>query len=151
MNIRKNEGITMIALVVTVVILLILSTISINEGLKSHEETQEETMEVELTIVQHAIMERYTKSQLTKETLPGTALTQQEVEDLQETLDDISDNTIQLKGTEYKKLETEDLRKLGIKKSKDTYIVNYKTGEVLNNTTKTTRSGNVLYTYSKSE
>ena len=40
---------------------------------------------------------------------------------------------------------------LGIKKEEDTFIVNYKTGEVINETKKTTKSGKALYIYAKNE
>ena len=56
-----------------------------------------------------------------------------------------------MKGTEYKKLSTTDLENLGITKEEDTFIVNYKTGEVINASIKVTKSGKALYIYSKIE
>ena len=50
---------------------------------------------------------------------------------------------------DYKELNTTDLENLGISKDNDTYIVNYKTGEVINKTKLTTKSGKILYTYSE--
>ena len=43
MNIRKNEGITLITLVITIVLLLIISGISITGTLRGNEETEEAT------------------------------------------------------------------------------------------------------------
>ena len=104
-------------------------------------------------MVQHAILERYTKSQITNSTLPGTIMS---MSDVQLIIDDINSSTggnIQLKGKEeYKKIEQSDLEKLGLKgKDKYTYIVNYNTGEVINQTIKVTKSGKALYIYSREE
>lgn len=149
MNIRKNEGITLITLVITVVLLLIISGISITGTLRGHEETEEVSQISELNMIQHAIFERYTKAQLTKETLPGTTMNITEVQTIMDEINSISGENINLKGTEYKQLSTTDLKNLGIKKEDDTFIVNYKTGEVINKSKKVTKSGKALYIYSK--
>ena len=67
MNIRKNKGITLITLVITVVLLLIISGISITGTLRGHEETEDVSQISELNMIQHVILERYTKAQLTKD------------------------------------------------------------------------------------
>lgn len=152
MNIRKEQGITLMVLVITIILLLIISGISITGTLRGHEETEEASEISELNMIQHAILERYTKAQLTKETLPGTDIV--EIEQVQNIIDEIkskSNEQISLKGTEYKRLDTTDLSNLGIKKEEDTFIVNYKTGEVINETKKTTKSGKALYIYAKNE
>ena len=41
------------------------------------------------------------------------------------------------------------LKELGIEKETNTFIVNYKTGEVINKTQKVTKAGRALYTYAK--
>ena len=43
------------------------------------------------------------------------------------------------------------LENLGITDEKDIYIVNYKTGEVINKTQKVTNKGKALYVYSVEE
>lgn len=149
MNIRKNRGITLITLVITFVLLLIISGISITGTLRGHEETEEASQISELNMIQHAIFERYTKAQLTKETLPGTTMSIAEVQTIIDEINSISGENINLKGTEYKQLSTTDLKSLGVKKEEDTFIVNYKTGEVINASKKVTKSGKALYTYSK--
>ena len=151
MNIRENKGITLIILIITIVLLLIISGISITGTLRGHEETEEATQISELNIIQHAILERYTKAQLTKEELPGTTMDKTEVQAIINEINSMTGESITLKGTEYKKLSTIDLEDLGITKEKDTFIVNYKTGEVINSSIKVTKSGKALYIYSKSE
>ena len=151
MNVRKNQGISIITLVITIIVLMILVGVSITGTLRDHEETEEETQISELSIIQHAMYERYTKAQLTKEKLPGTVVEISEVQTLINEIKSLSGQSINLKGTEYKELNASDLEKLGIKKEEDIFIVNYKTGEVINKTQKVTKSGKALYVYSKTE
>lgn len=149
MNIRESKGITLVTLVLTVVLLLIISGISITGTLRGHEEAEEVSQISELNMIQHAILERYTKAQLTKETLPGTEISKAEVEEIIKSINDKSGENIVLKGTEYKKLDKSDLKNLGITDEEDTFIVNYKTGEVINVSKRVTKSGKALYVYSK--
>ena len=149
MNIRKNKGITLVTLVVTVVLLLIISGISITGTLRGHKETEEASQISELNMIQHVILERYTKVQLTNETLPGTTIEKDKVEEIIDEIYTKTGEKINLKGTEYKQLSTADLENLGVTKEDDTFIVNYKTGEVINASKKVTKSGKALYIYSK--
>ena len=151
MNIRKNQGITLIVLVITIIVLLIIVGVSITGTLRGHEETEEATQISELNMIQHAIFERYTKAQLKKETLPGTQIDITEVQSIIDEIRSISGEDITLKGTEYKQLSTADLENLGVTKEDDTFIVNYKTGEVINASKKITKSGKALYIYAKNE
>ena len=153
MNTRKNEGITLLTLVITIILLIIISGISITGTIKGQKQTNESTQITELNMVQHAILERYTKSQLTKETLPGTTIEKQELQTIIEEIKTKTGEQITLKGneTEYKQLNKTDLKNLGITQEEDIYIVNYKTGEVINKTQKVTTSGKALYIYSKKE
>lgn len=151
MNLRKTNGVTLVALIITVILLLIISGISITGTLRGHKETKEASQISELNMIQHAILERYTKAQLTKEELPGTLIAKTEVEEIINDINAKSGKNITLKGTEYKRLDVSDLKNLGIKKEEDSFIVNYKTGEVINETIKVTKSGSALYVYSKNE
>lgn len=151
MNIRKNEGITLVALVTTIIVLLIISGISITGTIRGQKETEESTQIAELTMIQHAILERYTKAQLTKETLLGTTIAKTEVQEIVNEMNSKSGENITLKGNEYKELNKSDLEEMGITGEKDIFIVNYKTGEVINKTIKVTQSKKALYIYSKSE
>lgn len=151
MNIRKNRGITLVALIITIVILSIISGISITGTLRGRKEAEESSQISELNMVQHAILERYTKAQLTKEALPGRIIEKSEVQLIINEINTSSGENINLKGTEYKQLDKTDLTDLGITGETDIFIVNYKTGEVINKTSKVTKSGKALYIYSKSE
>lgn len=152
MNIRKNKGITLVILVITIVILLIISGISITGTITGKKETEESVHISELKIIQQAILERYTKAQLTKETLPGTSVTISEVQSIINEINNETEESINLKGKEYKRLNKTDLENLGVIGEEDnTYIVNYSTGEVINETVKTTNNGKALYIYAKSE
>ena len=145
MNIRKNNGITLVALVITIVLLLIIASISITGTMRGQKQTQKSVALTELNMVQHAILERYTK--LTKETLPGQSVTstqlQQEIDEIEEK----SGATIALKGNteDYKLLDFEALQDLGMENYKSEYIVNYSTGEVIDITRQVTEDGTVLY------
>ncbi len=151
MNIRKNNGITLVALVITIVLLLVISGISITGTLRGHKETLSAKQLSELEMVQHSILERNTKAQLTKEELPGTDVNIAEVQEIIKDINSKTGDSIELKGTEYKKLEKPDLENLGITSEDDTFIVNYKTGEVINETVRVTNLNKALYIYSKSE
>ena len=85
MNLRKNKGITMVALVITIIILLILAGISVTGVIRGIDETNESTQISQLEMVQHALLERKTKADLTKEkleTLPGTTADYTELQNL---------------------------------------------------------------------
>lgn len=151
MNIRKNSGITLVALVITMIILLIVSGISITGALHGDKESKSAEQISELNIIQHALLERYTRAQLTKEELPGTTITKADVQKIIDDINNKSGENIQLKGTEYKEINKSDLEKLGITGEEDTFIVNYKTGEVINKTARVTNLNKALYVYSKSE
>lgn len=150
MNIRKNNGITLVALVITIILLLVVSGISITGKLRGDKESKSAEQISELNIIQHALLERYTRAQLTKEELPGTTITKADVQDIIDDINGKTGNNIELKGTEYKKLEKADLENLGITREEDTFIVNYKTGEVINETVRVTNLNKALYVYSQS-
>ena len=162
MNRRKNKksivngnlenGITLVVLVVSIVVLLIIAGVSITGTIRGKDETEEAKLFSELNMVQHAILERYTKAQITNGALPGTTMVMSEVQLIIDDMNSSTGENIQLKGkeAEYKKLQQADLEKLGIT-GKDTYIVNYNTGEVINETIKVTKAGKALYIYSRNE
>lgn len=145
MNMRKNQGITLIVLVITVILLLIISGISITGTIRVKMDTEDRVQFSELSIVQHAILERYTKSQLTKESLPGVLLENLELNLIIEEIENEAGENIDLKGEKYFELSKSDLENLGITDEDNVFIVNYNTGEVINKTQKVTKSGRVLY------
>lgn len=56
---KDNDGVTLIALVVTLIILSIILGISINYGITGTKSVKNKKMEAELSIVQEAVMQRY--------------------------------------------------------------------------------------------
>lgn len=165
--IRESKGITLIALSITVIVLLILAGVSIYEGLDVISDVRENKQMTELEMIQHAILEKYTKYKLTgnEQILAGVIMTYDEVEKV---IDDINtksvdEEDITLKQSYYNigdnpnldelyyKLRTAQLTELDITKAEDIYIVNYKTGEVINFTQRVTNKGTPLYIYAVSE
>ncbi len=127
----KEKGITLISLIVTIIIMALLATAGITGVVRSQKESKQSALESELKTVQHAVLERRARADLTQkeyEELPGKEISNEKVEQVAK--------GVTLKGEEgdYKVLEKSDLEKLGITEAEDTYIVNYKTCEVINQT-----------------
>lgn len=145
---KENKGITLIALTITIIVTLILSSIVFTTVRKSNSTVKQariSTKIYELQQVQQVVIENYIKYKQTgnEEYLVGTKCSSQDV--LNAYKEELG---IEFKSTyeDYYILGSSDnLKKLGLENSEDYYIVNYKTGEVLNYTTKKTEDGNVLY------
>lgn len=157
--INNEKGITLLALVITIVVLIILASITVNIGKEGIKESKEDAMLSELAMVQNAILQRKTKADLTQEDYPGETMATAGI-NLEEVIEEINDNKasgeeeISKKDSDnnhYYFLSTENggLEALGITNSEDAYIVNYETGEVINYTTKLTGTGKPLYIYAK--
>ena len=157
--INNEKGITLLALVITIVVLVILASITVNIGKEGIKESKEDAMLSELAMVQNAILQRKTKADLTQEDYPGETIATAGI-NLEEVIEEINDNRasgeeeISKKDSDnnhYYFLSTENggLEALGITNSEDAYIVNYETGEVINYTTKLTGTGKPLYIYAK--
>ena len=63
---RDNKGITLIALSITIIVLLILAAVTIGGGNESIKMSKNNKLVVELDMVQHACLERYSEYKLTK-------------------------------------------------------------------------------------
>ena len=156
---RENKGITLIALIVTIVVLLIIAGISINMGITGVDQASDNRLMSELEKVQHAITQRYTNFELTKDTslIVGT-----KVDDLPtiptptgeskaptwKVLQFTSGATISTHPErKYYRLSKSDLENLGLTGDykNSSYIVNYYSGEVYDEVQKQTSSGIVLY------
>lgn len=160
-NKNNQKGITLIALVITIIVLIIIAGISIGQisgRNNSINESEEKTAFSELTKIQQAIIERYIKYKQfgNKNVLIGEEL---DYDDAQTALTQVK-NGEQLKvdnrdSAEYKyyKLNKGSLKLLGLENihNSDEYIVNYSTGEVFNITQKKTANDGILYIYSKKE
>lgn len=145
----KNEkGITLIALTITIIVLLILTGVSIGSmaGKKGLiKDSKSNTKISELNQVQQALLEAYV---MYKNTGNENYLVGKDIEysEAQEVISNFENATLKATSN-YKRLEAEDLAKLGITGGEDTYIVNYETGEVINETQSVTGNGDELYVY----
>lgn len=150
---NKQNGITIVALVITVVILLIISSVGVNMGLRGVNSAKDSKLTSELEMVQHAVLEQYTKYKMTKDIvyLVGNKITNEEAkayaEDLGITLVNIPDT---YSNKDYYRLDKASLTSIGIKDATDEYIINYVTGEVMNITSKKLSNDNPLYTKANS-
>lgn len=152
---KKEKGITMIALVITIIVLLILATITITTGVINTKGTKDVVLEAELKMIHHAVLERYTKWKVTKkdDALVGKAIENsqkvQEILDKTTSGEKVKVNYDSLEGipieNRYYEMDEKDLEQIGVKKAKYNYIVNYRTGEVINKTKLKTSAGNPLY------
>ena len=159
--INKEKGITLLALVVTIIMLIILASTIVNIGQNEIKESEENARLSELGIVQNAILQRKTKADLTDEDYPGETIIEANI-NLEKTIEEINNNRASGEEEIIKKdddnsnyyfLSTENggLEELGITNSEDAYIVNYETGEVINYTTKLTETGKPLYIYAREQ
>lgn len=169
---KKNSGITLIALAVTIIILIIIASVGTYSGIKTLRDANEKVQISEIGIVQQAVVENYAKYLVTKQTqyLRGTEVSYAEVQKLVNEINskNRTEDLVVLKGTSgttditdyYYELSAENLDQMKIFKdqvseeetsNRDTYIVNYKTGEVINKSLKVTYTGIPLYTYSIDE
>ena len=124
---KKNKGVTLISLSITVIILIILSTITITSMIVSMDEVQSDAIDAELSVLQNAVLQRYTKYTLTKNSdiLVGNTVTDLTATDW---------STLGITNTsEYKQLDSLDLADLGIENYKVNciYVVNYINGDVI--------------------
>lgn len=129
--VRNNEkGVTMIILVVTLAVFLIIIGIVVTNGIDSVNSTKRSKFLDDLKIVQHSVLEQYTRYTVFKDTsvLKGEKITN--MQELKNLASSVGVNLIE--NDNYYKLDKEDLSSLGIKSTNDIYIVNYFTGEVLN-------------------
>ena len=163
-NIKSQKGITLIALVITIIVLIILATIGIGELSGNGEdinETKDTISLAELNKVQQLVMETYLKYKQLGDsniiTKNGSKLESDEYSSVNNEILTASNNTCHLLLEEsndiekrYYKLTKADLNSMGLTNinNNDVYIVNYSTGEVFNYSQKKNSSG-VLYVHAK--
>ncbi len=150
---REEKGITIVSLVITFIVLLIISAIGINMSIVGINSVKDAKLTGELQMVQHAVLEQYTKYKTTRNSvyLVGTKITKEETLDLANemgvTLVNIPDS---YSNKDYYKLDKTSLESIGVQDSTDEYVVNYISGEVMNITVKKTNSNSPLYTKANS-
>lgn len=140
--VKENKGITLIALIITIIVLIIIGAIGVKAGRDSIRAGKDNRLWTELDMVQHAIMESYTKYKLTNDqnVLVGTRVPYSKAK----TVADEMKVTLPEQLTYYE-LKREDLKKLGLEESEYEYIVNYDNGIVINSKEKLTNNGEALY------
>ena len=158
--VKSQKGITLMALVITVIVLLIIAGIGIGEIIGNSgdiNQTEDVLALSELKKIQQAVLESYLKyKQVGNDSIfLGTPI------DYEDALDELKliipegklkanseDNTLE---NRYYILTNENLKSLGLENinNKDKYIVNYSTGEVFNITKKKTAKNEALYIYAK--
>ncbi len=119
---EKNKGVTLVILVITIIVILIIAGVSIGIGSFSINLYQDSILDSEAKELQTVIINQYQRylSVNDESILIGTPC------------DSTGDTNASVK--EYYLLKNEDLINLGMKNPKDEYIVNYKTGEIINKT-----------------
>ena len=154
MKIKSESGVTLIALVTTIIIIIILAGITINIGSENITRSADNRMKSELGIVQHAILQRKTKIELTGETPPGSQNDEDKYDEKMEVMRTyLETKGINLKDSNeanYYLITQKNAGELGLSNLEYEYIVNYKTGEVFNSTKQKTNAEEVLYIYAKS-
>ena len=161
---KKNKGITIISLVITIIVMLILISItigSIKDSKNTVNEAKDSKKRLELQEVQQIVFENYIKYKQTgnEDYLIGTQVNSEELMTYKEEIDsfykqlEANHEEFEFLDEDYKNYykidDNEKLNKLGLQSTKentmDKYLVNYKTGEVYNYTTKKTKEGTILY------
>ena len=154
-SVSDNKGITLIVLIITIIVLLIIAGISISGGIQGIDKADENRAISDLAKVQHAVTQRYTKYNLTKDNslIVGTKV---DLEDLTDVPNSINWKVLQFTTGDtasthperkYYRLSKSDLENLGLTGDYQgsSYIVNYYSGEVYDEGERETSNGDVLY------
>lgn len=171
---KSNRGITLIALAITIIILIILASVGTYSGISALRNSKENAQISEIGMVQQAVVESYTKYEMVKDMNENAAEQyligqQMNYSDVQDIVDEINskrasteekvtlkvsadygnvEGTTEKQPEYYYLLGVNDLEKIGISQAEgDTYIVNYLTGEVINQELLVTGNGIPLYIY----
>lgn len=166
--IKNNQGVTIVILVVAVVLLLILAGVGLNMSFSSVDKVKDSKWETELGMVRQAVTEQYWKASSVGKT--GISMGEGNVSfwignrimNFSE-IDLPNKNTVKVteeseaffsKADSYAPVYQEDyyyrlmptqLKEIGIQEAEATYVVNYATGEVYNETQKKDSKSQLLY------
>lgn len=166
--IKEEQGVTIVVLVVAVILLLILAGVGLNLSFSSIDQVKDSKLETELGMVRQAITEQYWKASSVGKTGISTGegpvdfWVGNQITNFSE-IDLPNQNTIQEtekseaffnKADSYAPVYQEDyyyrltptqLKEIGIQEAEATYVVNYATGEVYNETQKKDSKSQLLY------
>lgn len=151
-----EKGISLVTLVITIVVMLIIAGTIVFESTDILDIADEDKLQEELTMVNNVILENYTNYLRTKNIayIKGEKLTDTQVQEIASKINvslvaiptNVKEKDLNL--STYCRLTPTDLLNIGIEGAQDTYIVNYLTGEVINETK--ANEGVKLYMYSRS-
>ena len=150
---KEEKGITIASLVITFILLLIIATVGVNMSIGGINSVKDSKLSGELQMVQHAVLEQYTKYKTTRNSvyLVGNIITREEALSL---ANEIGVTLVNIPETylnkDYYKLDKTALEEIGIKDATDEFVVNYVSGEVINITVKRTTNNTPLYTKANS-
>lgn len=164
---KKESGITLAALVITIIVIFILASISINYGVDTLNESKAKNLAAAVEMVEQAVAEQYIKAtelnllgiKKSEGNQPsvfvGTIVNPNELPTISDSIEFQLKADLEAKNENditydesYYRLTPTDLEELKIESNEDnqyTYIVNYSTGEVFNETEKQTSKGDILY------
>lgn len=150
-----EKGISLVTLVITIVVMLIIAGAITFVSTDILDVADEDKLQEELTMVNNVILEKYTNYLRTKNIayIKGEKLTDTQVQEIASKINvslvaiptNVKEKDLNLSA--YYRLTPEVLLTIGIDGAKDTYIVNYLTGEVINETK--ANEGTKLYMYSR--
>ena len=155
LKIRDEKGVTLTVLAVTIVVLMILVSVTVDLGVSSINSTKDRKLQAELEMVQQACISEYTKAKElgylntsgTPANFIGDIISPTNLPSLTSGLA-WTFTSYPTGFPDYKKyyeLDKDDLTSMNILNSEHTYIVNYYTGEVYNKTKKVSSSNVSLY------
>lgn len=154
-KIKNEKGVTLVALVITIIVTIILASITMTIGMDSVNSTKDRKLQSELQMVGQATITEYTKAlelNYIKEgdTIPPANFIGDRIENIS-SVSLQGGKTWKLSDSEakgyksYFRLSPEQLKELEILNSEHTYIINYYTGEVYNETKEKASNGEALY------
>lgn len=129
---KKDNGVTIVTLVIMIIVLLIIAGVSVEIGRISFTRYKDKILETEAKEVQTAVISQYQKYLTVKDAdlLFGKKC---------------DENGKEIQNGEYYLLNISALEELGMENPKDTYIVKYSTGEVINKTTPQNSKGEDIH------
>lgn len=164
--IKNKRGITLMSLMIVVIIIFILAGVGLNISFMAIKDVINNKLSGELGILRQAIVERYSMAAAVNQLEVGANKQQvsfwvgdkiQDVsgielpdsanqnEDTEIFVSNLENYTIEYQEDYYYRLNPNQLDEIGVRNSDYTYIVNYKTGEVYNETKKVDSKNNLLY------
>lgn len=165
---KKNNGITLMALIITVVVMTILTGVGFELTYTEIKKVKDSRLQSELGIIKQAVTEQYFKAVTLNKTTQLATEAQDPIwigervtsdspillpvrENLDETdesiafYEKVNNHVVVYQEDCYYRLSPSDQAGMGITDSKDVYIVNYGTGEVYNESEKITSAFQLLY------